>query len=90
MVRDDGITPETTAAELRETGRVVLIGTPSDEEPFGGRASSARAVLAATNSDAKDVFSIPTARELDPNIRIVAAATDRDNISNSGVPVPIR
>jgi voltage-gated potassium channel len=75
------VATESQAAHVRESGRDVLVGTPSDEEPLR-RASieRARAVVAATENDAEDAFSILTARELNPEIRIVAAATDRENV----------
>jgi voltage-gated potassium channel len=76
------ITPESPPAELRGADRDVLIGTPSDEDPLRRAGiDRARAVLAATESDAEDAFSILTARELKPDVRIVAAATDRENVS---------
>jgi len=60
----------------------VLVGTPSNEEPIRrAGVDRARAVVAATESDAEDAFSILTARELNPDIRIVAAATDHENVS---------
>ena len=51
------VTPETPAAELRETDRSVLVGNPSDDEPLRRAGiERARAVVAATESDAKDAF----------------------------------
>ncbi|WP_332899942.1 NAD-binding protein [Haladaptatus sp. CMSO5] len=67
--------------ELAERDYKVITGEPSDEavlERVG--IDRARAVVAATNSDAEDALSILTARQLNPNIRIVAAATERENI----------
>ena len=75
------VTPETPAAELRETDRSVLVGNPSDDEPLRRAGiERARAVVAATESDAEDAFSVLAARELNPDVRIVAAATDRENV----------
>ncbi|MFB6094203.1 MAG: NAD-binding protein [Halanaeroarchaeum sp.] len=69
------------AAALRDRGHDVLTGDPSDEDVLGRvGVESARAVLAATNSDADDAFAIMTARERDDEVPIVAAATDRDNV----------
>ncbi len=69
------------ATRLSERNITVLVGDPSDEEPLErvgiGRA---RALVAATNDDAQDALAILTARELSPELRIVAAATDRENI----------
>ncbi|PSP43337.1 potassium channel protein [Halobacteriales archaeon QH_6_64_20] len=80
------VTPETPAAELRETDRSVLVGNPSDDEPLRRAGiERARAVVAATESDAKDAFSVLAAWELNPDVRIVAAATDRENVPRSCV-----
>lgn len=66
---------------LRERGYDVLVGDPSDDEPLllAGIERAAAAIV-ATNRDAEDAFTILTARELNPDIRIVAAATNRDNV----------
>jgi len=70
-----------TAAALRQRNIDVLTGDPSDETPLHDAGiESARAVIAATEEDAEDAFSILTARELAPDVRIVAAATHRDNV----------
>ena len=69
------------AARLRDHGIDVLVGDPSDEEPLENAGiEHARAIIAATNDDAEDAFAILTARELNPGARIVAAATNRDNV----------
>jgi voltage-gated potassium channel len=69
------------AARLREHNFDVLVGDPSDEEPLlDAGIERARAVIAATEDDADDAFAILTARELNPEVRIVAAATARENI----------
>ena len=69
------------ASRLREKGYEVVTADPSDEEPLRrvgiGRA---RAFVAATDDDARDALAILTARELNPGLRIVAAATDRENV----------
>ncbi|MCU4972524.1 NAD-binding protein [Halobacteria archaeon AArc-m2/3/4] len=58
----------------------VITADPSDEAPLErANIDSARAVLVATNHDARDALAILTARELAPDVRIVAAATDREN-----------
>ena len=68
------------AAELRGRDVDVYTGDPSDEQPLHDVAiEHARAVVAATNDDAADALAILTARELNPDIPIVAAATDREN-----------
>ena len=74
-------TEQRHATELADRGYAVVTADPSDEEPLRrvgiGRA---RAVVAATNNDAEDALAVLTARELNPDVRIVAAATDRENV----------
>jgi voltage-gated potassium channel len=76
------VTPDSArAATLREHGIDVLVADPSDDEPLRQVAiEHARAVIAATNDDAEDAFAVLTARELNPEVRIVAAATVRENV----------
>lgn len=76
------ITPdESKARMLSEQGIEVLTAEPSDETPLErAQIGSARAVVAATNDDAADALSILTARQLNPGVRIVAAATQRENV----------
>ena len=76
------VTPETQrATELGDRGFKVLRADPSDEEPLRRVGiDEARAVVAATNNDAEDALAVLTARQLNPDIRIVAAATDRENV----------
>ena len=75
------VTPdESVARGLRERGIDVLTADPSDEEPLArAKIGEARAVVAATNADAQDALAILTARQLNPDVTIVAAATDREN-----------
>jgi voltage-gated potassium channel len=75
------ITPDSEqAAALRTRDLHVVVGDPSDEGPQKqAEIEHARAVIAATNDDAQDALSILTARQLHPEGRIVAAATDREN-----------
>lgn len=66
---------------LRDRGHSVLIGDPSNEEPLREAGiDRVQAVIVATDDDADDAFAILTARELNPDVRIVAAATVRDNV----------
>jgi len=76
------VVPDADDAKLlRSHGFNVLVGDPSDEGPlYDAGIGHARAVIAATDNDADDAFAILTARELNPEVRIVAAATVRDNI----------
>jgi voltage-gated potassium channel len=75
------VTPDSeVATRLRTHDIPVVVGDPSDEEPQEqAGVEVARAVVAATNDDAQDALAILTAREFQPDIRIVAAATDREN-----------
>ncbi|WP_121742019.1 NAD-binding protein [Natronorubrum halophilum] len=68
------------APKLSDRGIAVVTGNPSDEEPLErAKIERASAILVATNHDAEDALAILTARQLAPNTRIVAAATDREN-----------
>ncbi len=68
------------AKQLRDHGYEVITADPSDEEPLERlHIERARALFAATNNDAMDAMTVLTARELNPTLRIVAAATDRQN-----------
>ncbi|MEF8807426.1 NAD-binding protein [Natronomonas sp.] len=70
------------AKHLRDRGFEVVTADPSDEEPLHRlHIERARGLIAATNDDAQDAMTILTARELNPDLRIVAAATDRENVS---------
>ncbi|ELZ07548.1 NAD-binding protein [Natrialba aegyptia] len=71
---------ESATGSLTDRDIRVLDANPSDEEPLQrAKIEDARAVLVATNDDARDALAVLTARELRPDIRIVAAATDREN-----------
>lgn len=70
------------ATYLRENGYQVVVGNPSDEEPLRRvHIQRARGLLVATNEDTEDAMTILTARELQPDLRIVATATERENIN---------
>ena len=59
----------------------VFVADPSDEEALErARIDVARAVLVATNDDAQDALAVLTARHLNPDVTIVAAATNRENV----------
>ncbi|MFB6080527.1 MAG: NAD-binding protein [Haloferacaceae archaeon] len=77
------VTPDDDYARaLTDRGVNVLAGDPSDETTLGRAGiGSARAVVAATNDDAADALAILTARQLNPDVRIVAAATHRENVT---------
>lgn len=67
--------------QLRDRNYNVVRGDPSDDRPLhDAEIEHARVAIVATNNDAEDAFTILTARELNPGLRIVAAATLRDNV----------
>jgi len=69
------------AKRLRDRNINAYVGNPSDEEPLTAvGVERASAIIVATNNDAEDALAILTANELNPEARIVAAATSRDNI----------
>jgi len=75
-------TDETAARRLDERGIPVLTADPSDVEPLErAHIEVARAVVVATENDARDALAILTARQLNPDVRIVAAATQRENVN---------
>jgi voltage-gated potassium channel len=68
------------AQEFRAKDIEVVVADPSDEEPLSRvGVERARALVAATDDDAQDALAILTARELSPELNIVAAATEREN-----------
>jgi voltage-gated potassium channel len=67
--------------ELRERKKTVVHGDPSDEAVLGRVGiDRAKSVLVATEDDAADSLAVLTARQLNSDVRIVAAATDRENV----------
>ncbi|MFC4248662.1 NAD-binding protein [Natribaculum luteum] len=71
---------EAVATRLIDRDVKVLTADPSDEEPLRrAKIDDARAILVATDHDAEDALAVLTARQLRPNVRIVTAATDREN-----------
>ncbi|MFB6133343.1 MAG: NAD-binding protein [Halanaeroarchaeum sp.] len=77
------VTPDADrATELRDRGIDVVTGDPSDDDTLERVGiESASAAVVATNSDPDDAFAVMAARQLAPDVRIVAAATDRDNVT---------
>lgn len=68
------------AKQLRERDVQVYTADPSDEEPLRRVGiERARAFVAATDDDAQDAMAVLTARELNHDLNIVAAATEREN-----------
>ncbi len=76
------VTPDSDkATELTDRGYAVVVADPSDEEPLQrARIDDAIAVVVATSDDAQDALAILTARELRPDVRIVVAAAERENV----------
>lgn len=77
------ITADPAVAEtLTDRGIRIIVGDPSDESSVvAADLKQARAVVAATNDDAEDALAILTARRYNPDVRIVAAAINRENIA---------
>jgi voltage-gated potassium channel len=68
------------ARELADHDIDVFTGDPGDEATLERvRLADARAVIVATNDDAADALAILTVRQLHPDVRIVAAVTNREN-----------
>lgn len=68
------------ATKLRERGYEVITADPTEDEPLRRAGiERARALVAATNDDAQDALAVLAARELNPALRIVVAATEREN-----------
>lgn len=76
------VTPDTQwATTMSERDINVHIGDPTDEDTLHRvRLADASSVLVATEDDADDALAVLTARQLNPDIRIVAGATNRENI----------
>lgn len=78
VVTDD----ESAASRLSGRPFDLFRGDPSDEATLRQvNVDSARAVVTATNDDGRDALAILTARELDPDVWIVAAAAERENVA---------
>ncbi len=74
-------TDESAVRRLNERSIPVFTADPSDVEPLERvNIGGARAVVVATDDDARDALAILTARQLNPNVRIVAAVTQRENV----------
>lgn len=74
------LSEEAGASRLRDRGLNVVAGDPSDDETFRRVGlDKASAVVVATNDDGNDALTILTANQLNPEVRIVAAATEREN-----------
>jgi voltage-gated potassium channel len=68
------------AQRLRERGYEVFTADPTEDEPLKRVGiERARALVAATEDDAQDALAVLAARELNPELRIVVSATEREN-----------
>jgi voltage-gated potassium channel len=68
------------AQRLRERGYEVITADPTEDEPLKRAGiERARALVAATEDDAQDALAVLAARELNPGLRIVVSATEREN-----------
>lgn len=67
--------------QLSDRGVDVLTGEPDDEHTLEEAGiDRARSVIVATDDDAADAMTILTVRHLNPDIRIFAIATNRENM----------
>jgi len=73
---------ESVSRRLADQDIPVLTADPSDEQPLQ-RAGivDAKAAIAATENDAQDALAILTARQLNPEFEILAAAMQRENVA---------
>jgi voltage-gated potassium channel len=68
------------AQRLRERGCEVIRADPTEDEPLKrAGVERAGALVAAADDDAQDALAILAARELNPSLRIVVSATEREN-----------
>ena len=75
-------TNETAARRLSDRDIPVLTADPSDEAPLQQVGiADARAAIVATENDAEDAFAILTAKQLNDDLHILAAAMQRENVA---------
>lgn len=75
-------TNDADLARLTAKGHRTLEGSGTDEETLDrARIDRARAVIVATEDDAYDVLTILTVNDVAPEIHVVAAATNTENIN---------
>jgi voltage-gated potassium channel len=76
------VTPDADAAAALDDRDVnVLTADPTDEGPLlDARIGAARGVVVATDDDARDALAVVAARQANPDVRIVAAATDQKHV----------
>ena len=70
-----------TVLELTDRGVDALDAEPDDEDSLrDAGVERARTVIVATNDDAADALTILTVRQLNSSVRILAVATNRENV----------
>ncbi|MDS0222371.1 NAD-binding protein [Haloarcula sp. S1AR25-5A] len=76
------VTPdEGTVASLQGEGVNLLTGDPTDEDVLrDARVGTASGVVVGSNDDARDVLAVIATKNVNPDIRIVAAATDEKHV----------
>ncbi|MGB9987539.1 NAD-binding protein [Salarchaeum japonicum] len=73
------VTPNASVSD-KLPDETVLVADPSDEAVLDRAGiDHARAVVAATNNDGEDALVVLTARQMNADVRIVAAATEKEN-----------
>lgn len=75
------VATDTDVAErLRGRGYLVMEAESVNEEALGeAEIDRARAVVVASESDAKDALAILTTRDVNPNVEIIAVASNSEN-----------
>jgi voltage-gated potassium channel len=72
---------ESDVSVLTDQDILVYVGDTDDEEALKAvRVETASAVFVATGSDASDALGVLTARQADPDVKIVATARDPENV----------
>ncbi|NLV04654.1 potassium channel protein [Haloarcula rubripromontorii] len=76
------VTPdEETVASLQGEGVNLLTGDPTDEAVLkDARVGTASGVVVGSNDDARDVLAVIATKNVNPDIRTVAAATDQKHV----------
>ena len=76
------VTPDTeVASALDDRGISVLTEDPTDEPPLrDARVDAARGVVVGSEDDAADVLAVIAARNVAPDVRLVAAANDEKHV----------
>jgi voltage-gated potassium channel len=77
VVTDD----QDTASALTNADTNVLTGDPTDESVLNdARIGTAKGVVVGSNDDARDILAVLAARNVAPDVRIVAAATEQKHV----------